>query len=425
MALARQRDLAELSDGIAAWLVAQRPTDQCRVVDVHRPAVGWSCETLIVTLEAGTGTERVVLRLPPVADAIFPAYDLELQAAAQELAGAHGVPTATPVRYEADPSWLGTSFLAMPFVEGHVPAELVAKDRWITALAHKRQAALWSSMLGTLAAIHRTPWDAAPLRGRLRGARGGLAEELAWWHDYLEWVADGSAVLTLRDALAWCAANTPTREPEPSLLWGDVRLGNLIFDGETLRPRAVLDWDMVSVGPAEMDLAWLLALEFLPQEFGMSRVGGFPDHDASVREFQQHLGRPVRDLAWYEIFAMVRSTAVLARIGILFRTQGEQARSAIDVEPAARGPRASHRRVRASRLSTRGPSHLGAGGLVRPRPTRMLFQGPRRKLWTGRRRACGAATRTRWTGNQGGQDQRLGAVGGAPRPRRTRRFGDR
>lgn len=333
MTLAHQRDLAEVRDGIEAWLVARRPKDRCRVVDLNRPAVGWSCETLVATLDTGAGAERVVLRLPPVAEAIFPAYDLELQAAAQELAGAHGVPTASPVRFEPDPSWLGAPFLTMPFVAGRVPAEFVPGDRWIAALGHDRQAALWSSVLVTVATIHRTPWNATPMSGRLRGSRGGLSEELAWWQNYLDWYSDGSPLLTLRDALAWCRSNLPAAEPPPGLLWGDVRLGNLILDDQTVRPRAVLDWDMVSVGPAEMDLAWLLALESIPEELGASRVGGFPDHDTSVREFQRHLGRPVCDLAWHEIFALVRSTAVLARIAKLFRAKDERARSAIDVRP--------------------------------------------------------------------------------------------
>jgi aminoglycoside phosphotransferase (APT) family kinase protein len=303
------------------------------VVDLSRPDVGWSCETLIVTLDTATGGERVVLRLPPVGDAIFPAYDLELQGAAQELAGAHGVPTASPVQFEPDPSWLGTPFLTMPFVTGRVPADFVPGDRWIATLGHDGQSALWSSVLATVAAICRTPWNAAPLSGRLRGGRGGLGEELAWWHSYLEWLSDGSPPPTLRDALAWCHSNAPAEEPPPSLLWGDVRLGNVIFDDRTLQPRAVLDWDMVSVGPAEMDLAWLLALDSIPEELGAPRVVGFPDHDTSVREFQQHLGRPVRDLAWYEIFALVRSTAILARIAVLFRVTERQSRSAIDVRP--------------------------------------------------------------------------------------------
>jgi aminoglycoside phosphotransferase (APT) family kinase protein len=90
---------------------------------------------------------------------------------------------------------------------------------------------------------------------------------------------------------------------------------------------------MVSVGPAEMDLAWLLALESVPAELAGVRVGGFPDHRRSVETFEARLGRRVHDLAWYEIFALVRSTAVLHRIGTLFRVNGRAAPRAMDVRP--------------------------------------------------------------------------------------------
>ena len=48
-------------------------------------------------------------------------------------------------------------------------------------------------------------------------------------------VEDEPAILELLkvnlvDALDWCEAHRPSSEPEPSLLWGDVRLGNVIFD---------------------------------------------------------------------------------------------------------------------------------------------------------------------------------------------------
>jgi aminoglycoside phosphotransferase (APT) family kinase protein len=331
--LAQPRDLGVLRDGIDGWLAARRPSDRLRVVQLDRPAVGWSCETVIATVETQTGTDRVVVRLPPVAEAIFPTYDLAVQAAAQDLAARHGVPTASPVTFEPDPAWLGAPFLAMPFVEGHIPGEFVAGDPWIAGLGRDDQAGVWSAVLAILAAIHAIDWRDAPFAARLRGASGGLAEELAWWDRYLEWSTDGAPDVTLRDALGWCAAHAPVREPSPSLLWGDVRLGNMIFDGATRRPRAVLDWDMVSVGPAEMDLAWLLALESVPAELAGLRVEGFLDHEPSVRRFERQLGRPVGNLAWYEIFALVRSTAILHRIRTLFRATGRDTPHAMDVRP--------------------------------------------------------------------------------------------
>ena len=81
------------------------------------------------------------------------------------------------------------------------------------------------------------------------------------------------------------------------------RLGNVVFDPATHRPRAVLDWDMASVGPAEMDLAWFLGLEGLQVELTGMTVAGFGDRDAVIAP-RTGPGGPMRDLEWHETFAL-------------------------------------------------------------------------------------------------------------------------
>jgi aminoglycoside phosphotransferase (APT) family kinase protein len=49
--------------------------------------------------------------------------------------------------------------------------------------------------------------------------------------------------------------------------------------------------------------------------------------------FEQCEGRPVRDLDWYETLAMVRSAAVMTRIGYLRRRAGEPPILPIDDNP--------------------------------------------------------------------------------------------
>ena len=44
-----------------------------------------------------------------------------------------------------------------------------------------------------------------------------------------------------------------------------------------------------------------------------------------MARYETRLGRPVQDLAWYEIFAMVRSTAVMTRVAHLNDLAGRPA----------------------------------------------------------------------------------------------------
>ena len=302
--LTTQRDLDELRSGLERWLGRA-------VGEITRPDPGYSCETLIVERE-------LVVRLPPAGDGIFPAYDLRSSAAAQQAVGAAGAPVAEPSRYEADADYLGAPFIAMPFVDGPIPVEFTPADPWLKGLpddASRRQ--VWSAFLGTLADIHHVDADGL-------GLRAGLAGEIEWWDRYVGWATDGSPPPPLSDAMAWCRANRPATEPSSSLLWGDVRLGNVVFDPERLAPRAVLDWDMVSVGPAEMDVGWFLALDQLTSELSGLSVAGFGTRDEAIALLEDRLGRPLHDLDWHEVFALVRASAVSTRIAILFERAGRR-----------------------------------------------------------------------------------------------------
>jgi aminoglycoside phosphotransferase (APT) family kinase protein len=173
-----------------------------------------------------------------------------------------------------------------------------------------------------VAAIHRLDWRGADL-DQVVPSRD-LDAELAHWAAYLDWYADGEAVApVLVAALDWCRDHRPDDEPAPSLLWGDVRLGNIVF-GADRRAVAVLDWEMASIGAAEHDLAWFLALEAMQNELFGRSVPGFLRHDAAVAHYEAHLGRPVRDLDWYEVLALVRSSAIMTRIAVLHVRAGKR-----------------------------------------------------------------------------------------------------
>jgi aminoglycoside phosphotransferase (APT) family kinase protein len=301
--LTAHRDLEVLRLGLERWLGRQ-------VGELTRPAPGWSCETIIVD-------KRLVLRLPPVGDGIFPVYDLAQQAAVQRAAAAAAIPVPSPVTYEPDPAVLGAPFIAMPFVSGPILDEYTPADRWLQSLADDpARHTVWGSFVETVAAIHAVPTNGL-------GLRTGLAAELDFWDRYLGWATDSDPPARLAEALAWCRSHRPASEPNPGLLWGDVRLGNVVFDVDSLRPRAVLDWDMVAAGPIEMDLAWFLALDRVQVDLTGVSVSGFGAHQEAVAVVEGQIGRRLVDLDWYEVFALVRASAVSTRIGTLFERAGQ------------------------------------------------------------------------------------------------------
>ena len=80
-------------------------------------------------------------------------------------------------------------------------------------------------------------------------------------------------------------------------VWGDSRVGNVLY--QDFKPVAVLDWEMATLGPREMDVAWMVFAHMVFQELaGLAGMPGLPDF---MREddVQGHLrgARPVSNWA--------------------------------------------------------------------------------------------------------------------------------
>jgi aminoglycoside phosphotransferase (APT) family kinase protein len=99
-------------------------------------------------------------------------------------------------------------------------------------------------------------------------------------------------------------------------------------------PKAVLDWDMASTGPAEMDVAWFLALDKLQADLTGMALQGFGTREETVKTAELRIGRVLSDLDWYEVLALVRASAISTRIAVLFERVGQTSMFTIGHDPA-------------------------------------------------------------------------------------------
>jgi aminoglycoside phosphotransferase (APT) family kinase protein len=310
-----RRDDEELARGLTAWCAQQWPGAGYEIERFDRPRAGWTNETLLVGLRSSGGARNrsvanrdVVVRLPPAVPT-WPVYDLGAQARVLRALAHSAVPVPGVVAFEPDERWLGAAFLVMVLEPGRPGPEAPALDAWVTDSPPEMQRYLHEQFVDMLATINRVDWRAGDLAPALRGGEAFLAREVAWWVDYVDWASAGRPTTALADAIAWCAAHCPDREPPASLCWGDARVGNMLFHDDR-QVASVLDWEMATIGPAEMDLAWYLALDDLTTYFVKRTVPGFFDRAGLIARYEATLGRAVVDLEWHEIFALIRSTAV-------------------------------------------------------------------------------------------------------------------
>ena len=274
-----------------------------RLVGVSQAQGGQANETLLVDL--GPSHPGMVVRLAPL-EPSFPDYDLGPQALVQNAVADAGVPAPAPALLVHEPEWIGSPFLVMPRVVGDIPGPAPFFDPYVRDAGPVFQRVMHDELIDVVADIHAIAWEAGGLAAALRGGR--LQQTVERWVSYVEWSSEGDPLPALTQALDWCGRHVPAERPLV-LLWGDVRLGNLVFDSER-HVTAVLDWDLASLGPREMDLGWHFALEFMMEALFGGRPAGFPSVGESLERYQRRSGYEVHDLGWHEVFALARALAI-------------------------------------------------------------------------------------------------------------------
>ncbi len=315
-----RRDLGELGTALGTW-VAETVGPDATVVDVASPGNGMSSETVLFAVRSGRELDHYAARLAPLPELypVFPQYDLELQRRCMDLVRAHtDVPAPEVVWSVADPKWLGTPFLVMRRIDGESPPDIppYVFGGWMMDATPEERAQLQNSSVSVIARLHEiTPasHDLAFLTQPEHGT-SALDQQLGYQRWYYEWARDGVTYPLIEATLAWLDANRPDEGPTV-LNWGDARIGNMLY--RDFEPVAVLDWEMATVGPAEIDIAWMVFLHSffndLAQKFELPGIPDFMQRDDVARTYEQMTGRAVGPLEWFEVFAALRFAVVSIR----------------------------------------------------------------------------------------------------------------
>ncbi len=313
---------------LRAWLSKQLPPGaDPEVSEVSAPSgTGLSSETLLFDArwrESGRDEGgSFVARMSPdmTRHPVFPSYDLELQWRCLELVRRHSrVPVPRTRWFERDASALGSAFFVMERVAGRVPPDMppYVFGSWLSEASPAERAALERNSVEVLAGLHAIDVsgpDAAFL-DRPRHGRTPLDQHLGYQREYYDWARGGDRYPTLERVFEWLAQRRPADEGPVCLNWGDARIGNILYRGVT--PVAVLDWEMAALGAPEVDLAWMLFMhEFFRALAESAKQPGIPDFMQRERIaglYEELSGRPVRELAYYEVFAALRYAIVSIR----------------------------------------------------------------------------------------------------------------
>ena len=86
---------------------------------------------------------------------------------------------------------------------------------------------------------------------------------------------------------------------------------------------------MASLGQPEMDLGWWLYFDRQFSEgLGVPRPAGFGSHEDTIERYSELMGRPMRDIFFYEVFSGFRFAVVMYRLSKLVFGREDMAQDA-------------------------------------------------------------------------------------------------
>jgi len=254
----RPRGAADVTESLKALLAGSGVPGA--PVNVRRMSGGASKEQFVFEIDDGSDAvrERMVLRMDPREGIIETCRRRE----AQVLNAVHGIVPVPPVRFvDGDGRYMGQPAMVTGFVGGVAKpsAGATGPSGVGSFLGPRIGAALAPQYIGNLAAVHAHDFRNAGLDDYAQ-PRPGTTDAALWQVNYWSMVRridgmDCSPMLMLIES--WLRARLPVCE-EPLLLHGDYRLGNFLYDEESLQMTAVLDWELCHIGDYHEDLAYNL-----------------------------------------------------------------------------------------------------------------------------------------------------------------------
>ncbi len=248
---------------------------------------------------------RWVLRRPPLGTVVESAHDMAREHhILTGLARATGkVPRSLAIC--EDVAVTGATFYVMEHVEGLVLSSVAVAEQ----LDPAARAAASQAITSTLVELQQIDLDAVGLHD-LRREEALISRQLRRW--LRQWRAQQTRDLPLIDELAERFAAQMPPEREVVLVHGDYRLDNAIVDhGGAVR--AVLDWELCSVGDPLADVGLMIAYwgesgehaggaDSLFQE-RVTVLPGFPSASELGAAYAAASGRSIDDLGFWIAFA--------------------------------------------------------------------------------------------------------------------------
>lgn len=259
-----------------------------------------------------TPGKNYVMRRKPPGQLLKSAHAVDREYAVISALGKTGYPVAKTYALCTDEGVIGTWFYIMDCVEGRVIWDTTFPDE---PKAQRR--AYFDAMNKGMADLHNTDHVAIGLENF--GKPGNYFERQIgrWSKQYVD-DAEAGRFEAMDKLVEWLPANIPPGD-ETSIVHGDYRCDNMIFDPTAPVVRAVLDWELSTLGHPLADFTYHLMMYRMPPQETAGLAGrdlaelGIPTEAEYVADYCRRTGRPngIPNLDFYLAYNMFRLAGII------------------------------------------------------------------------------------------------------------------
>ncbi|CAN5755006.1 hypothetical protein BH09PSE5_BH09PSE5_05280 [soil metagenome] len=299
--------------------VADHVEGQFSIESLRRMSGGGANESWRFELTHGGKTETLVLRVKALGACCETHVPREFQVM-QAVQGV--VPMAKPYWVSPDSSRFGAPGFVCGFVDGvqAPPSESARATGMGSVYGERLRARLAPQFVEHEAKLHAFDWSGQEM-SHFDLPRPGTTDAIDWRLAFWDRVWDEDKLEehpTMVLAREWLWENRPIVD-RVSILHGDYRNGNFLYDDSTAQITGILDWELCSLGDRHCDLGYtmLTAWGHLNEE-GNFLNSGLMDTENFVARYQQASGLevdPVR-LHYYLVFNIYWSAVALIATAI-------------------------------------------------------------------------------------------------------------
>jgi aminoglycoside phosphotransferase (APT) family kinase protein len=269
-----------------------------------------------LTYAVALGGREMVLRRPPFGSKVKSAHDMGREF--HVLSRLHGVyPAPKPLLYCTDESVIGTPFYLMERVRGVILRRNLPEGFTLDPATARR---LSQSFIDNLAALHALDYTAIGL-GELGRPAGYLERQVKGWIERYH----GSKTEELPEIehiSAWLDKHMPAQS-DSTIIHNDYKYDNMILaEDDITRIKAVLDWEMCTLGDPLTDLGTALAYwvnaddppEVQMVRWGPTSVGGSLTRQELAHRYAEKTGRSLDHILFYYVFALFKVAVIIQQI---------------------------------------------------------------------------------------------------------------